>query len=239
MNQKVFKRHELKYLITIDQFNELKEIFKEYMIRDKFHKSSIRNIYYDTPSFLLIRRSIEKPEYKEKLRIRSYKTIDNNDEVFIELKKKYKKVVYKRRETMSYEEALNFLNNKIVPNNFQITNEINYFLNYYEDLKPRMFLSYEREAYASIEGKNFRITFDKDVTWRNYDFDLSKEPYGENILPKGMILMEVKTVLGYPRWLLDFLSKNKIYKISFSKYGNAYKELMRKEKEENEEIKYA
>lgn len=239
MNQKVFKRHELKYLITIDQFNELKEIFKEYMIRDKFHKSSIRNIYYDTPSFLLIRRSIEKPEYKEKLRIRSYKTIDNNDEVFIELKKKYKKVVYKRRETMSYEEALNFLNNKIVPNNFQITNEINYFLNYYEDLKPRMFLSYEREAYASIEGKNFRITFDKDVTWRNYDFDLSKEPYGENILPKSMILMEVKTVLGYPRWLLDFLSKNKIYKISFSKYGNAYKELMRKEKEENEEIKYA
>lgn len=239
MNQKVFKRHELKYLITIDQFNELKEIFKEYMIRDKFHKSSIRNIYYDTPSFLLIRRSIEKPEYKEKLRIRSYKTIDNNDEVFIELKKKYKKVVYKRRETMSYEEALNFLNNKIVPNNFQITNEINYFLNYYEDLKPRMFLSYEREAYASLEGKNFRITFDKDVTWRNYDFDLSKEPYGENILPKGMILMEVKTVLGYPRWLLDFLSKNKIYKISFSKYGNAYKELMRKEKEENEEIKYA
>ena len=239
MNQKVFKRHELKYLITIDQFNELKEIFKEYMIRDKFHKSSIRNIYYDTPSFLLIRRSIEKPEYKEKLRIRSYKTIDNNDEVFIELKKKYKKVVYKRRETMSYEEALNFLNNKIVPNNFQITNEINYFLNYYEDLKPRMFLSYEREAYASLEDKNFRITFDKDVTWRNYDFDLSKEPYGENILPKGMILMEVKTVLGYPRWLLDFLSKNKIYKISFSKYGNAYKELMRKEKEENEEIKYA
>ena len=94
MNQKVFKRHELKYLITIDQFNELKEIFKEYMIRDKFHKSSIRNIYYDTPSFLLIRRSIEKPEYKEKLRIRSYKTIDNNDEVFIELKKKYKKAEF-------------------------------------------------------------------------------------------------------------------------------------------------
>lgn len=236
MAQKVFKRHELKYLITLEQFLQLKELMIEYMVQDKFHKSTIRNIYYDTSSFLLIRRSIEKPVYKEKLRIRTYQTIKNDENVFIEIKKKYEKIVYKRRETLPNSVAAKFLNDLIVPNNSQITKEIEYFLRFYKDLKPAMFLSYERESYLSLVDANLRITFDKNILWRNYDLDLTKEPYGNPILPSDKILMEIKTVMGYPKWLIDFLSTNKIYKISFSKYGNAYKQMI---KEEKEEIKYA
>ena len=236
MKQKVFKRHELKYIINEQQMNKLIEILGLYMDEDKYYKSTIRNIYYDTPNFLLIRTSIEKPEYKEKLRIRSYKLVSGDDEVFVELKKKFHKVVYKRREVLSYTAARLFLDQKIRPNDKQITKEIEYTLDFYNNLKPAIFLSYDRLAYIGKDDKNLRITFDRNIMWRDYDLDLTKDAYGDLILDKDLILMEVKTVMGLPRWLLDFLGENKIYKQSFSKYGNVYKELLNKEKEE---INYA
>jgi len=232
MAQKVFKRHELKYLITYEQFLEIKEIMSDYMTPDKYHKSTIRNIYYDNPSFLLIRRSIEKPMYKEKLRIRAYETIENDGEVFVELKKKYNKEVFKRREILPYSVAINFLDNLILPNELQITKEIEYFLKFYKDLKPSILLSYDREAYISKTDKNLRITFDENILWRDEEMDLRLAPYGSKILPEGKVLMEIKTVMGYPKWLMDFLSANKIYKTSFSKYANAYKQMIERKKEE-------
>lgn len=238
MNKKVFKRHELKYIITLQQMNRLIEILGLYMNEDKYFKSTIRNIYYDTPNFLLIRTSIEKPDYKEKLRVRSYKTVDEDDDVFVELKKKYKKVVYKRREVLPYNAARLFLDKKVLPNDLQITKEIAYVLEYYKDLKPAIFLSYDRLAYIGKKEIDFRITFDKNIMWRDYDIDLTKDAYGNLILPSDNVLMEVKTVMGLPRWLLDFLGENNIYKQSFSKYGNVYKEILNKEKEK-EEINYA
>ena len=238
MNKKVFKRHELKYIITLQQMNRLIEILGLYMNVDKYFKSTIRNIYYDTPNFLLIRTSIEKPDYKEKLRVRSYKTVDEDDDVFVELKKKYKKVVYKRREVLSYKDARLFLDKKVLPNELQITKEIAYALEYYKDLKPAIFLSYDRLAYIGKDDLDFRITFDRNIMWRDYDIDLTKDAYGNLILPSDNVLMEVKTVMGLPRWLLDFLGENNIYKQSFSKYGNVYKEILNKEKEK-EEINYA
>lgn len=236
MNKKVFKRHELKYIISLDQMDSLIKIIELYMNEDKYFKSTIRNIYYDTPNYLLIRTSIEKPEYKEKLRIRSYKTVNKDDEVFVELKKKYKKIVYKRREILPYNSARLFLDKKVRPNDLQITKEIEYTLNYYQDLKPTIFLSYDRLAYIGKDDLNFRITLDRNIMWRDYDIDLSKEAYGDLILDQDLVLMEVKTVMGLPRWLLDFLGENNIYKVSFSKYGNVYKEIINKEKEE---INYA
>lgn len=238
MNKKVFKRHELKYIISLDQMDSLIKIIELYMNEDKYFKSTIRNIYYDTPNYLLIRTSIEKPEYKEKLRIRSYKTVNKDDEVFVELKKKYKKIVFKRREILPYNSARLFLDKKVRPNDLQITKEIEYTLNYYQDLKPTIFLSYDRLAYIGKEDLNFRITLDRNIMWRDYDIDLSKEAYGDLILDQDLVLMEVKTVMGLPRWLLDFLGENNIYKVSFSKYGNVYKEIINKEKEK-EEINYA
>ena len=238
MNKKVFKRHELKYIITLQQMNRLLEILGLYMNEDKYFKSTIRNIYYDTPNFLLIRTSIEKPEYKEKLRIRSYETVNLDDNVFVELKKKYKKVVYKRREVLPYNAARLFLDKKVLPNELQITKEIAYALEYYKNLKPAIFLSYDRLAYIGKKDLDFRITFDRNIMWRDYDIDLTKDAYGNLILPSDNVLMEVKTVMGLPRWLLDFLGENNIYKQSFSKYGNVYKEILNKDKEK-EEINYA
>ena len=222
-NQSVFERYELKYLITTEQYKLLKSMMAEHMIPDKFGKNTIRNIYFDTPDNLLIRRSIGKPVYKEKLRVRSYDLATADSGVFIELKKKYKGVVYKRRMNMTEESTMAYLcKNQALENPTQISREIDYFMEFYEGIKPVIFLSYEREAFFSQSDNNFRMTFDENILFREYDLSLKSGIYGESILEQGLVLLEVKTALGIPMWLTVFLSSHQIYKTSFSKYGNAY-----------------
>lgn len=225
--QNVFKRYELKYLITKEQQKLLIEIMTEYMEPDEFGKSTIYNIYFDTPSKILIRRSNEKPLYKEKLRIRSYGVAASDTTVFVELKKKFNSVVYKRRIPMTEADAMNYIKKSEKPKyENQITKEINYFKEFYEGLEPSLFMSYDRKAFYSKKDSNFRITFDENILCRDYDLNLKTGAYGTPILAQEMILLEVKTSLGMPIWLTAFLSENKLYKTSFSKYGNAYKSII-------------
>ena len=229
--QMVFKRYELKYLITKSQKEKILQAMEPYMELDKYGRSTIRNVYYDTDNYRLIRKSLEKPVYKEKLRVRSYHTTGPEDEVFVELKKKYKSVVYKRRIKLGCARATDYLAGKSKPpKKNQITDEIDYFLEFYGTLKPRVFLSYEREAYYTKEPSEFRVTFDENILWRNEDMDLEKGIYGEAILPPDMALMEVKTADAIPLWFVDILSELKIYKTSFSKYGNAYQTIYERSK---------
>ena len=104
--QTVFKRYELKYLLTERQKKCVMEAMEPCMTPDAYGRTTIRNIYFDTADYRLARRSIEKPVYKEKLRIRSYEKASGASPVFVELKKKYKGVVYKRRISMPEREAM-------------------------------------------------------------------------------------------------------------------------------------
>ena len=221
--QTVFQRYELKYLLTQAQKETVLQAMQPYMSLDKYGRTTIRNLYYDTDSYLLIRRSIEKPAYKEKLRIRSYSRVDGDSTAFVELKKKYKSVVYKRRISLPYAEAAAWLSRERHPDKHtQIANEIDYFLDYYGSLHPTVFLSYVREAYYANEGSDFRVTFDDNILCRQDELSLDSEVYGTSILPEGKVLMEIKCSGGIPLWMTQVLSKEKIYKTSFSKYGTAY-----------------
>lgn len=221
--QTVFKRYELKYMLTLEQKQRLLNVLSPYMKLDKYGRTTIRNLYYDTNDWLLIRRSIEKPSYKEKLRLRTYAKAESDAVAFVELKKKYKKVVYKRRISLPYNEAVDWLSGEKHTENFgQISKEVDYFLEYYKTLHPAMFISYEREAFYSKDGSDFRVTFDDNILCRTEDLSLMSEPYGERILPQGKVLMEIKCSKGIPLWMTDFLSKEKIFRTSFSKYGTAY-----------------
>lgn len=225
--QTVFKRYELKYMLTLEQKQRVLKAMAPYMRLDKYGRTTIRNLYFDTNSYLLIRRSIEKPVYKEKLRIRSYNKADANSTVFVELKKKYKHVVYKRRISLPQAEAMKWLlGEKHTDKHTQISNEIDYFLDYYGTLHPTAFLSYEREAYYSNDGTDFRITFDDNILCRGDDLSLQSDVYGTPILPEDKVLMEIKCSGGIPLWMTHILSKEKIYKTPFSKYGTAYKTLI-------------
>ena len=221
--QTVFKRYELKYMLTLTQKEKILEAISTYMQLDKYGRTTIRNIYFDTDSYRLIRRSIEKPAYKEKIRIRSYSQATADSTVFVELKKKYEKVVYKRRLPLCESDAMAWIcRENPCPVNTQISREIDYFIDFYGKLNPTVFLSYEREAYYDKGGGDFRVTFDDNILCRQEDLSLESEVYGTPILPEGKVLMEIKCSGGIPLWMTHVLSEEKIYKTSFSKYGTAY-----------------
>lgn len=223
--QTVFKRYELKYLLDNEQKHIILKAIAPYTVPDKYGETTIRNIYYDTDNYRLIRHSIEKPIYKEKLRIRSYIQATSDSTIFVELKKKYDKVVYKRRLPLRESDAVSWLGKTIpCPMDTQISREIDYFTKLYEGLQPKVFLSYDRQAYFGENG--FRITFDQNILCRRTDLSLCSEVYGTPLLDENTVLMELKCSGGLPLWIVDLLSKEKIYKTSFSKYGTAYEKLI-------------
>ena len=237
-DQMIFKRHEIKYMITSEQLELIKKAFEEHMIADEHGESTICSLYFDTRSFQLIRRSIEHPIYKEKLRLRSYGVAHADTKVFVELKKKYKKVVYKRRVTLTEKDAMRYLLEGEIDKRTQITDEIDYFKEFYPGIAHAMLLMYKREAYYSKEDRDFRVTFDRDVLWRDYDLSLDKGIYGRQILEPNQILMEVKTKDAIPLWMTKLLTENHIYKKSFSKYGTAYTTKLREQLQKGQ-INYA
>lgn len=225
--QSVFKRYELKYLLTQEQRKKIVQAMMPYMELDQYGRTTIRNIYFDTDNYRLIRHSIEKPVYKEKLRVRSYSKANAQSPVFVELKKKYDSVVYKRRLSLNEEVAMNWLLGKnICPQKSQISDEIDYFLTYYQGLHPAVFLSYEREAFFERLGGDFRVTFDDNILCRQEALSLQEDVWGTSLLSEDMVLMEIKCSGGIPLWMTRVLSKEGIYKISFSKYGTAYQKMI-------------
>lgn len=231
----VFNRYEKKFIISDATYRQLKSQLAEYMEVDEHSRNgdfySICNIYYDTPDNQIISRSIEKPLYKEKLRLRSYGVASPKDKVYLEIKKKYNGRVNKRRTSIILEEAYHYINTKQKPMangimNEQILNEIDFFLQRYPTLQPALFLSYERDAMFSKEDRSFRVTFDTNIRTRRDNLGLDIGNFGDLLLSKDEWIMEVKIRDGVPLWFAQILSKYKLYSTSFSKYGTEYKKLM-------------
>lgn len=226
----VFNRREIKYVVSQKQFDILYPIIKEHMDPDKFNKGdktySIFNLYLDTDDDCLIRTSLEKPFYKQKVRLRSYGQVDLDQIVYLELKKKCNGIVNKRRTPMPLSEAYDYIEKKEFPMfanlNRQVFNEIDYIFKILPTLKSKLFLSYDRFAFFEKNNNDFRLTFDRNITTRRSDLRLDKESYGEQLLPPGYWVMEAKAFNSFPLWFVKTLSQNKIYNISFSKYGNEY-----------------
>ena len=202
---------------------------------DEYGKSTVSNIYLDTPNFLLIRNSIDAMAYKEKLRIRSYGVPTDDSRVFFEIKKKYKGIVYKRRLSLTCNQVSDYIENGIRPTDSQIMREIDWCMKIYENPKPKVVLSYEREAFYWKNDKDIRLTFDRNVRYRMNDLSLQKGSSGVRIIPEDSILMEIKTPGSMPIELAEILSLCKIYPSSFSKYGKAYMHYINNIEKNNEE----
>ena len=182
-----FKRYEKKFLLNPEQFLIIKAEIDKYFEPDKFGETKICNLYYDTSDFVLIRRSVDKPIFKEKLRLRTYGVPNDSTTAFVEVKRKFNKVVYKRRMHLTYEEALKYTACELkVENQTQITKEIDYFLKFYKGIAPQFYISYDRSAFFYKETSDIRVTFDRNITWRDYDLDLRVFPDGAfKILDRG------------------------------------------------------
>ncbi len=218
----IFERYELKYRMTLAQYDRLMSTLEPHIQPDRYHRSVIGSLYYDTPDRRLIRRSLEHPVYKEKLRVRSYGPATGDDSVFMELKKKYDHVVHKRRTVMTSAEATAYLSGKPCPvPQTQILREIGYFRTLYPQLQPAMLLMYDREAYVAESDRQLRITFDHRVRFREQELTLGDIESGKLLLPDECLL-EIKTSTALPLWLLRLLEEQRLYRTSFSKYGTAF-----------------
>lgn len=240
--QGTFKRYEKKYLLTEAKYKLLKQRLQNMLAIDKFGRSTICNIYFDTPDRFLIRNSLEKPVYKEKLRLRSYGTPEEGDMVFVELKKKYNGIVYKRREKMELTMAERYLYSlEPVSHSSQITKEIDWVLHFYKGITPSMYISYNRIAMYGLEDKELRITFDSNILWREEELWLECGVWGTPLLDEGCRLMEIKIPGAMPLWLSHILDELEIFPISLSKYGKGYEqsELIKKNERLKGVIKYA
>ena len=219
-----FKRHEKKYVLTTEKYNILKNELNSFVVPDAYPESTVCSIYYDSKNYKLIRNSIDKPAYKEKLRIRCYNISEPESEAFVEVKKKYKGIVYKRRIVLKLSEAVNLLNGKTQPaeSDSQIKKEILKFIALYEP-EPKVMVSCEREAFVARDDQQLRITFDRNLRWRDHDLDFRHGSDGEPVVNNDMVLMEIKTVDTIPLWLAHILSNCSLYPAAFSKYGTIYK----------------
>ncbi|KWX69423.1 molecular chaperone [Paenibacillus riograndensis] len=243
----VFNRYENKYLLDHAAYRKLYNDLLEYMEPDDYNKQhefySITNLYYDTAHDSLIRSSLAKPKYKEKLRLRAYGVPDQDTKVYLEIKKKVFGLVNKRRTSLKLQEAYDFVATGVEPEyreymNKQVIEEIKYFLSRY-DLMPKVYLSYERKALFCKNNRDLRITFDTNIRSRRYDLKLEHGTHGEYLMSQGQWLMEVKAEKTIPVWLAKMLSEHRMYRTSFSKYGNEYKKMLKAGKIERESALYA
>ena len=219
----IFKRVEKKYKLTKEQYEYLVNAISPYMEIDKYGETEIRNIYFDNSFDELIETSLQKPTYKEKLRLRSYGRPDADSTVFFEIKKKYRGIVYKRRISMKLGEAYDYIESGKLPAHLEgnIPVEIDYMIHRYH-LKPKAFISYRRIAWAGKDDPDLRITFDRDITSRYDDVRLESDTDGHKVIDRDTYLMEIKIPGAMPLWLAHVLSEKNIFPHSFSKFGTAH-----------------
>ena len=218
------QRYEIKYILDAGQVEILKQRLVGHMEVDAYGLTSIASLYYDTPDYRLIRASIEKPPFKEKIRLRSYGLAKENSTVFLELKRKAYGIVYKRRVPTTQAAVEKFFNYEgDICADGQIAREIAYFRGFYQKLVPACLIIYDRTAYFE-PGGDLRLTIDYNPRYRVERLDLSTSMDGISLLPEGCAILEVKVQQAIPMWLSEILTDAKIYKGSFSKYGAAYKQ---------------
>ncbi len=218
----IFKRIEKKYLLSEAQQEALFQRIGAHLRPDAFGRSTVLSLYLDTPDRRIIRNSIEAADYKEKLRLRSYGTARADSTVFLELKKKYGGVVYKRRAAMTLKEAERYLRMGIKPFESQIMSELDWAMRLYGRPKAAMLIACEREAWFDGAHPDLRLTFDRNIRYRENELRLDRGSAGTGLLPKDTVLLEIKTAGAMPLWLADALDAEGILPGSFSKYGEAY-----------------
>ena len=220
----VMKRYELKYLLDAAQTAFLKARLAGHMELDQYGRTAIASLYYDTPDYRLIRASLEKPPFKEKIRLRSYGLATETSPVYLELKRKAYGIVYKRRvqSTIPLVEKF-FAGSGDICAGGQINREITYFRDYYGELSPACLIIYDREAYYE-PGGDLRLTIDHNPRYRVDNLTLTHSMEGAPLRPLGNTILEIKVQEAMPLWLAEILTEGRIYKNSFSKYGEAFRQ---------------
>lgn len=242
MDDKTIERIEEKYLLTKVEKTALLKKIKDRLVHDEFYKEEVLSLYFDTKNFDLAIKSIDRPAFREKIRVRAYDVPTLSSKVFFEIKSKQKhgkkKIGNKRRLVLPLKDFYKYTHKKADlikiadkasngdKKQLQIARELDYLYKFY-DLKPKLVISADRLAFVGKDDKNFRLTFDENLRFRDDNLRLEKGSAGEKYFPNTpdknrCVIMEVKTMRAMPLWFVKELSRMKIYPVRFSKYGKIY-----------------
>lgn len=236
-----FCRYEKKFLVSAETMSRFVEKIAPYVTTDPYciggKEYSICNIYYDNDNHDVITHSLSKPKYKEKLRVRSYGVPTLDSKAFVELKKKVNGLTLKRRATLKLNEVYEYFETGKRPDNLkyinrQVLSEVDYYLSTH-DVRPAVYIAYDRTAYFANDDKSIRITVDRNIRTRRHDLRLELGDEGEPLLEKWVKfkgldienprLIEIKVSTSFPLWLANALSSEEMRMRPFSKYGNEFR----------------
>lgn len=241
-HDRTIERIEEKYLLTRSEKNALMKAINKRLKHDTYYKEEVLSLYLDTANFDLAIKSLDRPNFRTKIRIRAYNIPKRSTKVFFEVKSKLavgkQKVGNKRRLIIPLKDFYAYLKSgdglertaAIIsdgdPQQIQVAKELNYLFKIY-NLRPQVLIASNRTAFVGKEYPNFRLTFDENLRFRTTNLKLEKGGNGEKYFPtaqnpKRNIIMEAKTMRAMPPWFVAELSKLKIYPTRFSKYGKIY-----------------
>ena len=222
-----FSRVETKYMLSADQIPEIEKVLMDHgLIKMDFGNTLIQSLYYDTPDHLLIRQSLERPGFKEKLRLRTYGEAYSGSSAYLEMKRKYKGIVYKRRTMMSLQAAMKVPEKADMPDSAgQTGREILWMVKRYHPV-PAVVIRCNREQWIHSVNSEFRITIDRDICFRNWNLDLRANESHIPLTDASQRLMEIKAGNAIPRWLVKILWETGSQHVHYSKYGLAYQRIL-------------
>lgn len=230
--REIFQRYELKYLIPFDKYKAIAKalIDSGKMRYDKFGdgygRYNIVSLYFDSDDKKIYYETRNKLRFRQKLRLRVYDNATINSPAFLEVKQKFNKVVNKRRTKIKLADAYDYIKfgrnsenglEEYNPSNPQILEEVEAFRSLY-DLKPRLVVSYDRQAFHGIEDPDLRVTFDYNLTTRDDNLRIEDGPYGMYFVDPNLSVMEVKVSQSVPFWLARLLSEYECPRKSVSKF---------------------
>lgn len=231
-NESRFKRVETKYLVPEDIYQDFLKDLMENMKEDKYPHSTISNIYYDTADFQIIQDSLAKKNKREKIRVRYYDAHPTSKSLaFLEIKEKDEEGVgHKLRLASTGENITGLLGDGLsfAGMDAEVGMNIRKLRDRYPGIGPSMYIYYDRYSLKerkNIEGHDYqkiRITFDRNLIFRDYDLESIEQKKGEALLPDQAVLMEIKAPGQKPDWLQSLLDQYGILQVKFSKYAAAY-----------------
>lgn len=235
MAKEVFTRHELKFLIDRHTYGKIYKALMPYLVVDQHANKqgyyTVSNIYYDTKDDLFHYEKMKGQDFRQKLRLRTYGHSDLDSESYLEIKKKHKGLVNKRRTALRLRDAYRFLevdeidNNDLIDNtnasNIQILKEVAFLKKFYT-LEPKVALCYERQAFQGKEDNELRITFDDNLRKRHHNLRLELGSEGASYVSRDIFVLEIKVNDTIPLWLARILSQFSCSVQSFSKYSTSH-----------------
>lgn len=220
--QTIFSRNEKKYQITQHKAAQLVEAISNKMKPGKYGTYWVQNLFFDTDNWDIIHTSMEKPHYKEKMRLRCYGTPETTDRMFLEFKKKYDGVVYKRRFPIVPAELANYTINEILSRaNTQIAKELVYHIQQ-KGVTEKFYISYNRQEFTGVHDEDLRLTIDSNISYRLDSLFFTQPQLDCSALDPNKFLLEIKMPLSIPLWLSHILSDLGIFASSFSKYAACF-----------------